>query len=114
MEISILILEKKKILKVIFNAHIKTKELYSAGFGIVSSDKNGNWVGESISASSGKKQYDGSHTFTIDATQKDFNTYIQLQKWWGHDLINVNYLSVELEEDDITLDYISYKKALLN
>ena len=104
---------KKKIVKIIFNAFINTKDLYSAGFGIVSSDKNGNWVGESISASSGKRQYDGSSTFSIDASKKDFNTYLQLQKWWGHDNIDVNYLSLELDENDVSLDYVSYKKDLL-
>ena len=104
---------KKKIVKIIFNAFINTKDLYSAGFGIVSSDKNRNWVGESISASSGKRQYDGSYTFSIDASKKDFNTYLQLQKWWGHDNIDVNYLSLELDENDVSLDYVSYKKDLL-
>jgi hypothetical protein len=103
----------KKVLKVIFNAHIINAELYDVGFGIASTDRYGNLVSESLSGTLGKKQYDGSYTFTIDTSQKDFNSYIELAKWWGYEFITIHYLTIEFEEEQTSFDYDSYKKDSL-
>ena len=31
----------------------------------------------------GKKNFDGSYTYTIDVSKKDFNDYVEAQKWWN-------------------------------
>ena len=56
-----------------------------------------------------KKQYDGSYTFTIDATNKDYNNYVQVQKWWGIENITFNYFSLEFKDNFNSFDYKSYK-----
>ena len=94
-----------------FNCIITAQYLYNVGFGIVSSDKGGSWIGESIGGNGGKRQYDGSFTFSFDASNKDFNDYIEIQKWWGHDDIILNYLSLEFYKSYTFFDYINYKKA---
>ena len=104
----------KKVMKVIFNAYIKVTPLYDAGFGVASHDKGGGWVGEGVSGGSGKKQYDGSLTFTLDVSEKDYNEYIQVEIWWGHDFIFLNYLSLEFEKSYPIFDYKGYKENLLD
>ena len=101
----------KKVKTIYFNCIITAQYLYNVGFGIVSSDKGGSWIGESIGGNGGKRQYDGSFTFSFDASNKDFNDYIEIQKWWGHDDIILNYLSLEFYKSYTFFDYINYKKA---
>ena len=105
---------EKKPMKIIFNAYVSATPLYNAGFGVVSSDKNGNWVGQSVGANQGKKQYDGSYTFTIDVSEKDYNDYIQIEEWWGYENISLNYLTIEFEKKYTFFDYNEYKKYLTN
>ena len=103
---------EKKAMKVIFNAEVSKNYLFSSGFGIASSDKNGGWVGESVSANTGKKQYDGSYTYTINVSDKDYNDYIEIEEWWGHDYISLNYLTVEFDKNYTFFDYKEYKNHL--
>ena len=101
-----------KVVKVIFNAKISTSELWRCGFGMASLDSKGGWVGETIGGEAGNKGYDGSYTYTFDVSNKDFNDYIQIQKWWGQEFITMNYLTVIFKETQIFLDYKEYKKNL--
>ena len=71
---------KKKVLKVIFNVEMLTNQLWRAGFGICSLDKSGAGFGIKVSGSEGKRQYDGSYTFTFDASNSDINEIILV---WG-------------------------------
>ncbi len=100
----------KKVMKVIFNADITTKQLYNTGFGIASKNKNGGWVGESVSGASGKRQYDGSYTFTQDVRTKDYNDHIKIERWWGNEFITLNYLTLEFDKNYTFFDYKEYKK----
>lgn len=100
----------RKVKTIYFNCIINTKLFYNAVFGVVSSDKRGNWIGESISASEAKRQYDGSYTITIDAINKDLNDYIEIQKWWLNEYIIFNYLTVEFDKNYTFFDYNEYKK----
>ena len=59
-----------------------------------------------------KGESKNSYTFTIDVSERDCNNYIQLQKWWGNDYITINYLTIELEESVISIDYKPYKNAI--
>ena len=101
-----------KVVKVIFNTKINTSELWRCGFGLASVDRNGIWFGNSIGAEDGVKGYDGSYTFTVDIKNKDYNDYITIQKWWGQEFIILNYLTVEFEESQLSIDYNKYKKDL--
>ena len=102
----------KKVVKVIFNCNILIKQRDMCGFGIASNDKNGRWSGIQISGSKGKRQYDGSFTFTYDAANSDLNDYVQIQKWWGHDSIIFNFLTLEFNKSYYILDYNGYREAL--
>ena len=101
----------KKVKTIYFNCIITAEYLYNVGFGIVSCDKAGGWIGESIEGIRGKRQYDGSYTFTFDASNSDINEIVEIQKWWGHNFIVLNYLSIEFEKSYTFFDYIKYKKA---
>ena len=79
---------------------------------MASINSNGGWVGESIGGATGIKGYDGSYTYTFDVSDRDFNNYIQIQKWWGQQFITMNYLTVIFEESQIFINYKEYKKAL--
>lgn len=107
-------IKRLKITKIIFNAKITANNLWEFGFGISSSDKYGGWIGESVNGYIGVKEYDGTYTYVVDVKDKDYNNDIQIQKWWGHEFITINYLAVEFEESHYAFDYEEYKKALLS
>lgn len=101
----------KKVLRVVFNAYITISSsiLYNCGFGITSLDKNGNWIGESVSGANGKRQYDGSYTFNIDVSKQDYNNNIKIEKWWGQDYITLNFLTLEFNQYYTFFNYKEYK-----
>ena len=103
---------KRKVLKVIFNVNLKTDNLYGAGFGIVTNNKYGNRAQEAISCAEGELKNDGSYTYTVDVSKLDYNDYVQIEKWWGHDYIFYNYLTIEFEQSYTFFDYYSYIKNL--
>jgi endoglucanase len=103
---------KKSIEKVIFNVSINTTILSVVGFGVCSEDKYGNWTGLMVGGSLGKKNFDGSYTYTIDAIDQNFNNQVQIQKWWGHNLTTLNYLKLEFKENYNFFDYDEYIKRI--
>ena len=107
-------IKRLKITTIIFNAKISTNNLWGFGFGISTSNKYGFRVGEMVNGFAGVKEYDGSYTYVIDVRDKDYNNEVQIQKWWGHEFITINYLTVEFEESHYAFDYKGYKDALLD
>jgi len=103
---------KKNIIRVIFNAAINTTGLYNVGFGIATNDKNGKWHGDAIFGSSGKKNYDGTYSYTLDTIDKEFNDNIQIQVWWGYEYVTFNYLRIEFNENYNFFDYNEYIKRI--
>jgi len=103
---------KKKVLKVIFNVEILTNQLWSVGFGISSKDKAGVGFGIKIGGLEGKRQYDGSYTFTYDVSDQDINEIVEIQKWWGQNETIINYLTVEFNQSYTIFNYESYKSDL--
>jgi len=103
---------KKKVLKVIFNAEILTNQLWSVGFGVTSRDKSGAGIYIRTSGSSGKRQYDGSYSFTFDVSDQDFNEIVDIQKWWGNDLAIINFLTVEFNQSYTVFNYDAFKSDL--
>ena len=51
-------------------------------------------------------------TYTLDGTKRDYNDYIEIQKWGGEEYISFNYFSIIFEQNYIIFDYNSYKKSL--
>lgn len=103
----------KKVNKVIFNAKISnTVNIWDVGFGVASADSTGKWFGDPLGGTEGVKQSDGTYTFTVDVSKKDFNDYVQVQRWWGNEHITINYVTVEFEGTAQKLDYKRYKAAL--
>jgi len=62
----------------------------------------------------GKKQYDGTSIFTIDALKYDVGYYIQAIGWFDKEYMIINNLTVQYEEDYLFFDYLSYKSEILN
>jgi endoglucanase len=102
----------KKVKNVIFNAKITGAEIWEVGFGVASADNTGKWFGDPLGGGEGKKQDDGTYLFTVDVSDKDFNDYVQVQRWWGNDNIEILSASVEFEGGAKTIDFKAYKAAL--
>ena len=103
----------KKVNKVIFNAKISgAVNIWDVGFGVASADSTGKWFGDPVGGADGVKQNDGTYTFTIDVSAKDFHDYVQVQRWWGNENITINYATVEFEGTAKKLDFNAYKAAL--
>lgn len=75
-------------------------------------DKNQNWY-EIESNKYGKKQYDGSFTYTIDTTNIECYNSIEAVTWWEFSFVALNYLMVIYEHNYNFFDYKSYKYAVL-
>ena len=79
---------------------------------MASADKSGKWFGDPVGGADGEKQDDGTYTFTVDVSSKDFNDYVQIQEWWGNEFITINYATLEFSGSAMTIDYKAYKAAL--
>lgn len=103
----------KKVIKIIFNVNIINYKISNVGFIIASNDKSGEWIEDNISGSNGKKEYDGSYTFSIDGSKKEYYNFVQIQKRRGNDYIIFNYLSLEFDQSYTIFDFPNYKVDLL-
>ena len=73
--------------------------------------KDQNWY--EIECMNGKKQYDGSFTYIIDATNMECYYYVEATAWWYFEFVALNYLTLIYEENYYLFDYKSYKSAVL-
>ena len=60
-----------------------------------------------------RKKYDGSFTYTIDATNMECYYYVEALSWWEPEYAILNYLTIIYEENYNFFDYKSYKSAVL-
>jgi hypothetical protein len=102
----------KEIIRIMFNVNILTNFLWSVGFGVISTTKKGLPINIMISGTEGKKEYDGSYTFTVDVTNKEMSNSVEVQEWWGYDDIIINYLTVEFDRNYTIFNYDAYKSDL--
>ena len=104
----------KKIIKIIFN--IKINEILTKDIiiHINTCDKNGYIISYIVGQNYGKKQYDGSYTFTLEVKDKDLNEVVQVDKLYNDIDITINYLTVIFEEQFLSIDKNSYKSAISN
>ena len=61
----------------------------------------------------GKRQYDGSFSYTIDATNIECYHYVEALTWWGYDYVILNYLTLIYEVNYYFFDYQTYKSDIL-
>ena len=104
---------RRRVLTAIFNIKIIDNYSWSVGFGITGFDRNGVWLGIQVNGDIGRKEYDGTYTYIVDISYKDYNDYVEIQQWWGGEII-YNYFSLEFEQSHTFFDYNKYKNAFLN
>ena len=59
-----------------------------------------------------KKQYDGTHIFTIDVSKIECYELIEVSITWGFEYITFYNLTVEYQESFPSIDYKSLKNAI--
>ena len=102
----------RKALKININARITGTLFIDANFKIFSYNSFWKNIQIKFGKSDGKKQYDGTHVFTIDVSKIKCYNYIQvsidlvLNNW------TLNNLTIEFEESFQSLDYKSFKASV--
>jgi len=102
---------KKKIKTVIFNVKVSIPYYY-VNFGLLSNHKNGHFFTEQIDYPAGKKNFDGSYTYTFDVSKKDYTDYVEVQKWWHSEYTTLVYVTIIYDKEYRFFDYIAYKNSL--
>jgi glycosyltransferase involved in cell wall biosynthesis len=81
---------------------------------VYTSLKDYNYIDFNLKENDGKKQYDGTSIFIIDASEIEIYYYVQVTDWFGEDYIIINNLTAQYEETYLCFDHISYKSDILN
>jgi len=104
----------RKVTTIILNLKIIENDLseYEISVSIFTSKKNQDWI-EIECNKGGRRQYDGTITYTIDATNMECYYYVEAISWWGAEYVELNYLTVIYEDKYSFFDYKSYKSAVL-
>jgi hypothetical protein len=92
----------------ILDSYISVKDI---SVSILTCYKDQEWY--EIECMNGKRQYDGTFTYTIDASNMECYYYVEALVWWDFEIVNLNYLKVIYEDNYSFFDYISYKSAVL-
>ena len=103
----------KKVKKAIFNVKISIPYYY-VNFGLMTNKKNGFHHTFQVDWPAGKKNFDGSYTYTIDVSKKDFNDYVEAQKWWNSQYSTFVYLTIEFDKEYTFLNYTEFKRVYNN
>jgi hypothetical protein len=108
-------ISSKRIVKIIVNMkffiHIEGENVLSI-FSYLASDLS--YMYFDFEEKDGKKQYDGTTIFTVDASKYDFCFYVQAMSWYEEKYMIINNLTVQYEETFLYFDYFSYKSDILN
>ena len=103
----------RKVTTIILNIKIIDNNLSEneISVSILTCKKDQDWF-EIECNKNGRKQYDGSLTYTIDANNLECYYYVEAISWWGFDSVSLNYLTVIYEDKYDYFDYKSYKSAI--
>jgi len=107
----------KKLLKIIVNA--KVYGTLGIDFDIIITyvDMKNQWVDLFVTKKEGKKQYDGTTSFTINVSNEDFQNEVYVLLVEGEEMhyraIYINKVIFEFQEYFFYFDYNSYKSAIL-
>ena len=107
-------ISNKKLIKVIVNAKIYENGILGIDFDIIISSYSLNdWTDVFIKKEDGKKEYDGTITYTVDVS--NYNLYDELYVlFWGDDRYAfINNVTFIFKENFSFFDYNSYKKSII-
>jgi len=106
-------ISNKKLVKVIINA--KLYGILGIYFDLLISsfDKEGYWVDIIISKKDGKKEYDGTTTFSVDVSNEDFNESVFVMILGDEKYVFINKVTFEYKDYFPYFDYNSYKNSVL-
>jgi hypothetical protein len=106
-------LERRKPIKVLLNIKLMGYLDIDVSIYLFCIDSKDDWIILTLEKKYGKKQYDGTTLFTIDVSSFDCQDYIEFRISYGEEYVIINNITVEFKESFITLDYKSYKSAVL-
>ena len=104
----------KKVLKIIINARLAGVLFDDFGFTIFTYNKYGYLREIDFGMENSKKQYDGTHNFTIDVSKIECYKAIEVTIEWGMRYITINNITLEYEESFLSVDYKSLKNSISN
>ena len=104
----------KKIVKIYINARFKIHTENDTAILAISQDKDFNDIFFYFTEKDGKKQYDGTSIFVVDASDSGLYYYVQAINLYEEEYIIINNITVQYEEIYLQFDYISYKSDILN
>jgi hypothetical protein len=102
---------KKKIKTVIFNVKVSIP-YYNVNFGLLTNHRNGLYFTDKIEWPLGKKNFDGSYTYTFDVSKKDYTDYVEVQKWWHSEYSTLIYVTIIYDKEYKFFNYTAYKNSL--
>ena len=103
----------KRIVKIFINIRLK-QHVEGFIFGVYSSQKDYQLAYFSIFEKDGKRQYDGTSIYEIDASQLELYYTVQVMRFYEDDYMIINNLTVQYEETYLQFDHVSYKSDILN
>ena len=103
----------KRIVKIFINARFKKHIENYMCIAVFCSDKDYNNQDFILQEKDGKRQYDGTSIFVIDASELELYYYVQVLDFFGEDYININNVTIQYEEPYLCFDHISYKSDIL-
>ena len=103
----------KKVKTIILNVKLMDNNTSESEIliNILTCYKDQDWY--EIECINGRRQYDGSLTYTIDVTNMECYYYVEAFIWLGSEFVYLNYLTLIYEENYSFFDYKSYKSAVL-
>ena len=104
----------KRIVKIFINVRLKQHVESGYIFGVYSTNKDYHYTYFSIFEKDGKRQYDGTSIYEIDASQLELYYFVQVMKFFEDEYMIINNLTVQYEETYLRFDHISYKSDILN
>jgi hypothetical protein len=106
-------ISNKKLLKVMINAKLNGILGIDFDLLITSFDEDDNWIDVFINRKDGKKEYDGTTSFTVDVSNADFNNDVYVMIMGEENSAFINNVTFEYKEYFYYFDYNSYKNAIL-
>ena len=102
----------KKVLKIIINVRLTGVLFVDLDFNIFTYNKNGTFRDINFGLENSKKQYEGTHIFTIDVSKTECYDVIEVVITRGMEYITFNNLTLEYEESFLSIDYKSLKNSI--
>ena len=106
--------KNKKVLKIIINVRLTGVLFVDLDFNIWTFNEHGDMFQINFGKENSKKQYDGSHIFTIDVSKIKCYDLVEVIITKGMQYITFNNLTLEFEESFQLIDYKSLKNDISN